>query len=233
MNTESKSSLNLFRRIFIKDEEQVYACGSVYVGDFRESKKEGFGILKLSTGDIYEGDFLKGLRHGTGVMKYYDYSGIECIIYEGDWEKDLRHGYGHFKSSDGNEFSGQWVQGNQHYGMFSGAKGHRYMGFWNGYLMNHQGIYYDPKGKMYKGSFDNGKFKGDGELKDEQKVVVGHFEKNQMNKEGRIEKKNYTYQGEIIRDKPHGWGQKQHKNGDVYKGYFKNGKEQGEGELRY
>lgn len=54
-----------------------------------------------------------------------------------------------------------------------------------------------------------------------------------MNKEGRIEKKNYTYRGEIIRDKPHGWGQKQHKNGDVYKGYFKNGKEQGEGELRY
>ena len=62
--------------------------------------------------------------------------------------------------------------------MFSGAKGHRYMGFWKGYLMNHQGIYYDPKGKMYKGSFDNGKFKGEGELKDEQKLVVGHFEKN-------------------------------------------------------
>lgn len=106
-NADVKSPLNLFRRIFIHDEEQIYACGSVYHGNFRESKKEGFGILKLSTGDIYEGDFLKGSRHGTGVMKYFDYSGIECIIYEGDWEKDLRHGYGHFISSDGNEFSGQ------------------------------------------------------------------------------------------------------------------------------
>lgn len=109
MNKDEKSELNLFRRIFIDDETYTYACGSIFQGSYRESKKHGYGILRLSTGDLYEGEFLKGLRHGTGVMKYYTYGGNECIVYDGDWEKDLRHGYGHFISSNGSEFSGQWI----------------------------------------------------------------------------------------------------------------------------
>ena len=128
MNKEEKSELTLFRRIFIDDEIYTYACGSIFQGNYRESKKQGYGILRLSTGDLYEGEFLKGLRHGSGVMKYYSY-GNECIVYDGDWEKDLRHGYGHFVCSNGSEFSGQWIQGQQHYGMFSGSEGHKYMGY--------------------------------------------------------------------------------------------------------
>ena len=99
--------------------------------------------------------------------------------------------------------------------------------------MHYQGIYYDPKGKVYKGQFENGKFKGKGELKEGEYKIVGHFEKNKLNRQGKIEKPEFTYEGDIIRDKPHGWGIKTYRNGAVYKGYFKNGKEQGEGEMRF
>lgn len=111
MNKEEKSELNLFRRIYIDHETYNYSCGTVYEGSFRESKKQGYGILRLSTGDIYEGEFKDGLRHGSGLMKYYTYGANQCIVYDGDWEKDLRHGYGNVKCSDGSEFSGQWKQG--------------------------------------------------------------------------------------------------------------------------
>jgi hypothetical protein len=33
--------------------------------------------------------------------------------------------------------------------MFMGAKGHKYMGSWNGHEMNHHGVYHDPKGNIY------------------------------------------------------------------------------------
>ena len=165
-------------------------------------------------------------------MKHYSKDFKTCLVYDGDWEFDLKHGFGELSYPDGTTYSGQWKHGKQLYGTFRSAKGHRYMGFWDGKLMDKQGVYYDPKGRIYKGEFEKGKFKGEGEMKQGAVKVKGHFDQNQLNREGVIEKDGYTYTGEIIRQRAHGFGKKVYKNGDVYEGYFKSGKETGKGVYR-
>lgn len=230
INKEVKGVVKLFRRIYTTREIHNYSCGTIYEGSYREGKKDGYGILKLSSGDIYEGEFSNNFQDGVGIMKNFTENG-SCIVYEGDWEMGLRDGYGIYNCSDGTNFSGQWEKGKQFYGIFNGSQGHRYMGFWDGNKMDQKGVFYDPVGKVYKGEFEKGVFKGIGELKQGDMRIAGHFDKDKVNRQGIIEHGKYTYNGDLIRDKPHGWGIKNWKNGDEYKGYFKNGYECGEGTL--
>ena len=43
-----------------------YADGSKYVGEWKNNKKEGEGILTLVNGSKYEGYFLNDHKHGMG-----------------------------------------------------------------------------------------------------------------------------------------------------------------------
>ncbi len=62
----------------------TYPDGSVYVGEFKNSKPEGWGRIEYVSGEIYEGD----------------------------WKNDIANGYGTFTTSDGQEYIGIWENGN-------------------------------------------------------------------------------------------------------------------------
>ncbi|EFJ09099.1 hypothetical protein SELMODRAFT_130479 [Selaginella moellendorffii] len=69
---------------------QTYYCPQsgryhVYVGQWRDDKREGTGTLTVVNGDVYEGCFSNDKKHGKGVF-YYTTS--RCR-YDGLWREDV------------------------------------------------------------------------------------------------------------------------------------------------
>lgn len=63
-----------------KDGYMKYKDGSIYIGEWKSNKRDGYGKMIYSNGDIYEGNWEQGLKHGEGV---YIYQKLNCkvIIY--------------------------------------------------------------------------------------------------------------------------------------------------------
>lgn len=170
-------SEKLFRRIYIDDAEVTYCCGSKMKGSFRNSRREGLCILRLSTGDYIKAEYKNGLRHGMGYCQFNNYGPYKMISYEGEFEKEMKSGYGELLLDNGAIYNGQWNQDLQVYGSFEGM-GHKYMGYWKGKAMDIKGIYKTPEGKVYRGEIQNNKFVGQGEFIDKSQIIKGKFENN-------------------------------------------------------
>ena len=66
----------------------LFNCyGEIYEGSFKDDKKNGYGKFKKISGE-YEGNFENDKKHGIGVQKTIDY------IYKGQFKEDIKHGYG-------------------------------------------------------------------------------------------------------------------------------------------
>ncbi len=63
--------------------------GSVYQGQWKNDKYDGYGINKKSDGGRYEGQFVKSKREGYGIYYYSD-----GRIFQGRWLNDVKNGYG-------------------------------------------------------------------------------------------------------------------------------------------
>jgi hypothetical protein len=58
--------------------------GQVYVGEFRDDKRNGKGTLTFSNGERYVGEWKNGLKSGEGTFFAADGSRKQS----GDWEND-------------------------------------------------------------------------------------------------------------------------------------------------
>jgi hypothetical protein len=81
--------------------------GSVYKGQFEGDRMEGVGENRWEDGSIYIGDFMESKICGHGT--YYYESGE---IFEGAWENNVREGKGMMIFKDGWRYVGEWT-GNQ------------------------------------------------------------------------------------------------------------------------
>lgn len=59
--------------------------GRYYEGEYRDDKKEGYGIFKWPDGRCYKGSWKNGKQHGKGT--YVAANGEEK---EGEWEEGKR-----------------------------------------------------------------------------------------------------------------------------------------------
>ena len=57
-------------------EERRYSDGSVYVGEFKDSKKHGQGKMTYKNGDTYEGLWKNDLPNGYGIYTFSDGGGL-------------------------------------------------------------------------------------------------------------------------------------------------------------
>lgn len=116
---------------------QPVSCsdGSVYVGQWKGSRFNGEGKLRIPDGTTYEGQFLDGRKHGVAKYCYANgavYEGeyfedrkqgkgrLTCPTrgstnegssYEGEWFNDLQEGYGVERWGDGSVFMGEFREG--------------------------------------------------------------------------------------------------------------------------
>ena len=74
------------RPVIEKNKTRSYDNG-VFVEDFLNDKRHGYGVYMFSNGDKYEGNWKNGKKHGYGVSTWY--SGRK---YEGDWQNNNKHG---------------------------------------------------------------------------------------------------------------------------------------------
>jgi hypothetical protein len=65
-----------------------FGNGDVYIGEWREGKKEGTGTMKWAFGDKYEGEWLADKMHGQGSIFYH----VDKSTYQGKFELGKRMG---------------------------------------------------------------------------------------------------------------------------------------------
>ena len=90
-------------RIYFKGGEQTYK----YIGDFKNSKRDGFGTLFFPDGNIYyKGEFKDDKVHGDGTANLRD-----GRKYQGQFEEGAISGLGIMTYPDGKVIKGVWVKG--------------------------------------------------------------------------------------------------------------------------
>lgn len=138
----------------------------VYVGEFKEGKKHGKGVLTYEEKRYqrkdplcYEGDWKDDERNGYGIWKGY----LDC--YEGEWKAGRYHGRGVLTTSDGNIYEGNiFVEGKiKGRGKITYAQGGTYEGdfkevFEDGvthYKRSGYGVMTYPDGHVFDGKWVN------------------------------------------------------------------------------
>ncbi len=129
---EDRLSIGEQYRRFLNDPNTIkLGDGSLYQGEMKNGKFEGFGTLCKKDREFFQGEWHKGKRHGVGNFTY-----MNGDKYSGSWKNDVPHGLGVFTFAAGGEIKGVWEKGR----MISG-----------------QGIYMGNDGTLYKASWMDGK----------------------------------------------------------------------------
>ena len=134
--------------------------GDVLEGRYVDGKVSGKGILKNAKGNLYVGDFVESRRHGYGELD------TNRIHYKGTFAGDRFNGKGiiHFKI-EGHDYDGDFrdneINGN---GVFRWTNGDVYDGQMTRGKMNGVGRYTYANGQIYEGNYVNGVKEGRGRL---------------------------------------------------------------------
>lgn len=163
-----------------------------YVGQWKDQKMHGFGKMTYSDGSVYEGGFDKGKKHGLGKYRFGELNESAGDIYEGNFKQGVMEGEGVLTYSP----FGKWA-------------GDRYVGQWKAGKREGYGTYYYKSGAQYTGHWVNGLKHGQGDF---------------------LFANKDRYSGEYVEGKKHGYGTYTFAGGDKYTGEWKNNKRHGQGE---
>ena len=142
-----------------------YNDGSKYVGQFRGTRRHGYGTYTWPDSGKYVGQWKYSKRTGQGTRIYSNGS-----KYVGQWKDDKRHGQGAATYADGSKQVGQWInnkyqntgQSELQHKIQTYSDGGKYVGQFKNGKRNGQGTYAYPDGSKYVGQFKNGDRNGQG-----------------------------------------------------------------------
>ena len=213
---------------FLKDLYDIQVIdqsdGGRYVGQIKDGKFNGKGVLTSNSGVKYEGDFVDGLRHGKGSITQ-----LNGNSFNGSFKNDKRHGSGVLNWVNGATMSTEWIDGNRIYAVEPSYEGE--YGFSIKY--NGNGIYTFPSGAYYEGEFKDGAFNGSGRyVGPNGGLYVGQFKDNSQTGLGEFILTNGDrYEGSFIDGVLSGKGVYTSHDGQSYIGDFLNDKFDGYGVL--
>lgn len=97
-----------------------FDSGHKYVGEWVDNKFEGQGTMTYPNGNKYVGEWIGGDKNGYGVLtlvlskKQKKIPNTFYLIgYKGNWKDDKQHGEGTAFYSNGTEWTGEWIEGEQ------------------------------------------------------------------------------------------------------------------------
>ncbi len=178
-----------------------YSQGGVYVGDFKNGKKEGQGEYIWVNGDIYNGSFKNDRRDGSGWLQTIDGKKY------GDWKEDnpvvvgcitgnCENGAGTYKWATGEVYTGDFKNFKRDgIGTYTNSKGEVFAGAWKNHDWFERGCLTGDckdgigtevyEGTTYIGQFKNGRAHGEGtSIKRDGTTFKGHWEKGLKKGEG-------------------------------------------------
>jgi hypothetical protein len=181
----------------------TWADGDVYVGEWKDDKRDGNGKMTYASGDVYEGKWKDGKENGPGKYTWACPGMPVGDVYEGEFkDEEYRHGTGKMTYINGDVYVGEWKDNSKNgTGKMKWADGDVYVGKWRWGELEGKGTYTYVSGDVYVGEWKDGKENGPGKY-----TWV----------DGRV------YNGEWKDGKKHGKGTYTYVNGDVYVGEWVN-----------
>jgi len=149
----------------------LYSTGHKYIGEFKDARRDGNGILFLPGGRKLEGVWENGeIIEGT----YTQPDGTE---YVGHWKFLERNGQGELTYPDGSKYIGEFKSGHKHgKGTMTYPDGRKYIGDFKFGERTGNGTMIYPDGRKYIGEFKDGERSGHGTLiYPDGKKLVGEF----------------------------------------------------------
>jgi hypothetical protein len=126
--------------------------GGLYIGQYKQSMSEGYGLKKWANGATYYGEWKKNRINGHGV-----YTWANGSEYDGQWKNNERSGLGHYKWANGSKYYGEWKRNNfEGRGTKVYENGDVFRGMWENDLQNGQGEYITSYGAKFEGIFKAG-----------------------------------------------------------------------------
>ena len=213
----------------------------LYEGNYRNGKLDGFGT-KYYTDGKYVGMWKEGKRAGDG--KFYNIEGK--LAYDGLWKDDksvnkwslstkasstgcvkgnCNNGWGKYIYDNGS-YEGFFMNNSKNgYGTYLWNNGDQYFGNWRNNIRHGFGQYIWKNNTKYEGEWTNGKITGYGEKKElNNKYSYGYWVNGTLkNKYAFFINKNVSV-GCIAGNCQNGYGKYKWSNGDIFQGFFVNGK---------
>eukprot|EP00698_Gefionella_okellyi_P020644 TRINITY_DN6508_c0_g1_i3.p1 TRINITY_DN6508_c0_g1~~TRINITY_DN6508_c0_g1_i3.p1 ORF type:complete len:690 (+),score=76.49 TRINITY_DN6508_c0_g1_i3:86-2155(+) len=201
--------------------KQHFPDGCTYEGEFKDDRMDGVGTLSWPDGNSYVGEFQDNQMHGEGKMSW-----IDNTEYNGQWQYDQMHGAGTRVFADGTTLSGFFDENGTVNGL--GVKrwvsGCVYMGEFQAGHAYGNGTFTWPDGRQYVGQFDDDMMTGIGVMTFDVEgqgscTYKGHFEDNAFHGEGEIQFANgNTFTGQFFTNQFHGQGVFAWRDGRRYTG---------------
>ena len=141
-----------------------------YIGEWKNGKRDGLGLLYLQNGIKFMGYFSENKAFGYGHLWK-----IDGDSYDGYWRNYIADGWGIYKSNNGACYDGQWVNDLQHgFGIEHFPRGSIYFGDYEFGTKNGIGVLNFGNKAWYEGEFKNGVICGIGSffLKMEEDIWV-------------------------------------------------------------
>jgi hypothetical protein len=156
----------------------TYPDGGMYIGEFMNNERHGYGKYEDVDCSIYEGLYSDGKRHGRGKLIFPDGG-----VYDGQFIDDDIRGHGRLRHVDGNVYEGQFIGG----------------------VMNGHGKFLWADGCVHKGEYLNGQKNGHGKYTHTNgDVFIGNYKDNKRDGKGRITYSNGdVFDGEWKDNQPH------------------------------
>lgn len=211
----------------------------IYVGEWLDDKKHGIGELKCPKGEKYNGEWANDRMEGLGHLKWPDggkyvgyfsnvefkdhehftgeFIGLNGKKYSGEWKNLRMHGKGEYLGPEGTRFVGQSVEGKiDGKGVTQYANGETYEGDWKDNNPHGYGEYNWPDGRKYIGQFRDGNPMPDGTMKKDKNPEHDAIE--------------YIWPYWKWTNKmQNGFATVKLEGGEIYEGFWKNGKRDGKG----
>ena len=170
---------------------ETWNDGTVYMGEFKNNKKDGYGLYRWSDGTVYLGEWKNDNMEGFCYIKYANERG-----YEGQMKNGFKNGYGEFTFKPSRKYIGYYVNDlKDGFGIyiFNIRTFQVYVGFWHKGKMEGIGMMINGE-QVHIGKWSEGtkteKFKNQGELKMKFNSTLFNIGANLINKRSIIIRDN-------------------------------------------
>ena len=131
----------------------TFSNGSKYVGEVKNNKMYGRGVLTGADGTVMEGHWINNQMNGHGTLDTPN--GVKYI---GEWKGNKMHGKGVLTGADGTVMEGHWINNQMNgHGTLTSPEGVKYVGEWKDNKMHGEGVYTQPNGETITGVFRDNK----------------------------------------------------------------------------
>ena len=234
----------------------TFPSGDKYVGEFKNGRIHGPGILYYSNGSKYIGNWDNQQRSGEGRMIFANKD-----EYRGMFKDNQINGEGKMRYANDNSYEGQWLDGKPHgRGIFTYANGDQYDGMFLNGQCEGQGTLRYSDGSSYRGEWRKNQRHGQGQMTfaDGEEVSGEWVEDNYAADWSRLAYEGDTtrlrncgevycangigkyiyedgarYVGEFVAGFPQGAGNVYYADGNRYEGGWKNHGPHGKGVMYY